>query len=79
MSTTERNVGIRIYSPIEMENMGLRRENLRKQKQDNYQRTSENKKVGKQVELNFLEELLKVQKDGYVAIGYQHFSFGSLE
>ena len=37
MSTTERNVGIRIYSPIEMGNMGLRRENLRKQKQDNYQ------------------------------------------
>ena len=61
MNTTERNVGIRIYSPIEMKNMGLRREDLRKQKQENYQGTSENKKVGKQVELNFLEILLENQ------------------
>ena len=57
MSTTERNVGIRIYSPIEMGNMGLRREDLQNMKKDNYQGVPERKKVARQVELNFLEDL----------------------
>jgi hypothetical protein len=56
--------GIRIYSAIELRDMNLRREQLKKQKKDDYNGMSDKKKLSSRVELNFLEVLLEAQTEG---------------